>query len=232
MAAGGDDRQASHWRDDAFNKSENYIGIVDPTIPPGRNMSSLTLSGTYFTLADIRALDVMGYDIDGSDYAPFPTITEPVLVAPIADAVLASALDVVFSWDAGNEIEADLLVYDLGTTIGTMLGGPVLVYRQDGVVGGSVTVGAGEIGLQPGHRYQWSIGARYAMGFATSPPATFIAACQADRTGDGAVNFFDMSDFLADYDAMDPSADLAAPFGVWNFFDVNAYQALYIAGCP
>lgn len=56
--------------------------------------------------------------------------------------------------------------------------------------------------------------------------------CPADLTGDGSVDFFDISLFLNLYNAQDPLADLAPPSGVWNFFDVSAYITAYNAGCP
>tara|TARA_R110000782_G_scaffold29795_1_gene74023 strand:- start:6247 stop:6960 length:714 start_codon:yes stop_codon:yes gene_type:complete len=55
----------------------------------------------------------------------------------------------------------------------------------------------------------------------------------ADLAGPfGSLNFFDISAYLALYNASDPAADLAAPFGSLNFFDISAYLALYNAGCP
>jgi hypothetical protein len=56
--------------------------------------------------------------------------------------------------------------------------------------------------------------------------------CPADLDGNGELNFFDLSAFLALYNAQDPAADLVAPFGVFNFFDLSAYLDLYNAGCP
>jgi 6-phosphogluconolactonase (cycloisomerase 2 family) len=58
------------------------------------------------------------------------------------------------------------------------------------------------------------------------------AACAADLTGDGLLNFFDIADFIALYNAGDPAADLADPIGTLNFFDIAAYISLYNAGCP
>ncbi|MEM9373732.1 MAG: S8 family serine peptidase [Planctomycetota bacterium] len=48
----------------------------------------------------------------------------------------------------------------------------------------------------------------------------------------GALNFFDVAEFIGLFNAGDPGADLAAPFGSLNFFDVSAYISLYNAGCP
>tara|TARA_R110000782_G_scaffold19140_4_gene52224 strand:+ start:17024 stop:17755 length:732 start_codon:yes stop_codon:yes gene_type:complete len=55
--------------------------------------------------------------------------------------------------------------------------------------------------------------------------------CAADFDGNGLLNFFDVSAFIAAYNNADPAADLAAPFGTFNFFDISAYIAEYNAGC-
>jgi hypothetical protein len=58
------------------------------------------------------------------------------------------------------------------------------------------------------------------------------ASCGADVNGDGLVNFFDLAAFIDLYNAGDPAADIAPPFGVINFFDLAAFLDLYNAGCP
>lgn len=60
---------------------------------------------------------------------------------------------------------------------------------------------------------------------------TLAAPCAADLTGDGELNFFDISIFLAAFSAQDPSADINND-GVFNFFDVSGYITLFSAGCP
>ncbi|MBO6512561.1 MAG: VCBS repeat-containing protein [Phycisphaerales bacterium] len=54
------------------------------------------------------------------------------------------------------------------------------------------------------------------------------APCIADFTGDGVVNFFDISAFLQAYDQMDPSGDLNGD-GEWDFFDLNAYVTSFLS---
>jgi hypothetical protein len=57
--------------------------------------------------------------------------------------------------------------------------------------------------------------------------------CPADLAAPfGTLNFFDVSAFISLYNAQDPAADLAAPFGTLNFFDVSAYISAYNQGCP
>ncbi|MHA7814611.1 MAG: GC-type dockerin domain-anchored protein [Phycisphaerales bacterium] len=56
-------------------------------------------------------------------------------------------------------------------------------------------------------------------------------ACPADLTGDGILDFFDVSAFLGAYNAMDPAADFTGD-SVYDFFDVSAFLNAYNAGCP
>ncbi len=55
--------------------------------------------------------------------------------------------------------------------------------------------------------------------------------CPADLTGNGTLNFFDVSTFLSAFAAQDPIADFTND-GIFNFFDVSAFLAAFAAGCP
>ena len=55
--------------------------------------------------------------------------------------------------------------------------------------------------------------------------------CPADLTGDGQLNFFDVSAFLTAFNAQDPIADFNSD-GSFNFFDVSAFLTSFSAGCP
>jgi 6-phosphogluconolactonase (cycloisomerase 2 family) len=55
--------------------------------------------------------------------------------------------------------------------------------------------------------------------------------CVADFTGDGELNFFDVSAFINAYNASDPIADLNGD-GMWSFFDISAFINAYNMGCP
>jgi hypothetical protein len=57
------------------------------------------------------------------------------------------------------------------------------------------------------------------------------ASCSADLTGDGNLNFFDVSEFLTAYQAMDPVADFNDD-GEFSFFDVSTFLNAFNAGCP
>lgn len=57
--------------------------------------------------------------------------------------------------------------------------------------------------------------------------------CPADLAAPfGLLNVFDIQAYVGLYNTMDPTADLAAPFGSFNIFDLQAYINLYNAGCP
>lgn len=58
------------------------------------------------------------------------------------------------------------------------------------------------------------------------------AYCKADANSDGLLNFFDISQFITDYNAGSPAADIAAPLGILNFFDIAEFITRYNTGCP
>jgi hypothetical protein len=60
---------------------------------------------------------------------------------------------------------------------------------------------------------------------------TIVDTCAADITGDGSLNFFDISAFLSLFSAMDPQADFTGD-GSFNFFDISAFLSAFSAGCP
>jgi hypothetical protein len=68
-------------------------------------------------------------------------------------------------------------------------------------------------------------------GANTGSAYVFFTSCQADLTGDGMLNFFDISAFLAAFTAQDPIADFDGN-GLFNFFDVSAFLGAFAAGCP
>tara|TARA_R110000737_G_scaffold251825_3_gene261326 strand:+ start:20474 stop:21904 length:1431 start_codon:yes stop_codon:yes gene_type:complete len=58
-----------------------------------------------------------------------------------------------------------------------------------------------------------------------------LPACPADLTGEGDLNFLDVSAFLSAFGNQDPVADFEAD-GSFNFLDVSAFLAAFGAGCP
>lgn len=54
--------------------------------------------------------------------------------------------------------------------------------------------------------------------------------CEPDLSGDGVLNFFDVSAFLVAYSNEDPQADFSGD-GMFNFFDVSTFLVLFNQGC-
>lgn len=57
------------------------------------------------------------------------------------------------------------------------------------------------------------------------------STCAVDLTGDGVLDFFDISAFLNAFGSMDPVADLTGE-GDFDFFDISAFLSAFSAGCP
>jgi hypothetical protein len=57
------------------------------------------------------------------------------------------------------------------------------------------------------------------------------AQCVADFTGDGELDFFDVSVFLQLFGSQDPDADFTGD-GEWDFFDISVFLQAFGAGCP
>lgn len=110
---------------------------------------------------------------------------------------------------AGGWFEASFRVADFVTPTGTVL---VRFIAED----------AG-----PGSIIEAAVDAFRVSQFSCEDPDT----CLADLTGDGQLNFFDVSAFLSAYNAMDPVADFTGD-GAFNFFDVSAFLSAFNAGCP
>jgi len=68
-------------------------------------------------------------------------------------------------------------------------------------------------------------------GFSISTMVCNGGDCAADFTGDGALDFFDISAFLTAFGDLDPSADFTGD-GSFDFFDISAFLTAFDAGCP
>jgi len=92
--------------------------------------------------------------------------------------------------------------------------------RSVAISGNAIVVGAyfdDQGGLEAGSAYFFDAGC--------------VAPCPADLTGDGTIDFFDISAFLGAFSAQDPVADFTGD-GVFNFFDISAFLSAIGAGCP
>jgi len=58
-----------------------------------------------------------------------------------------------------------------------------------------------------------------------------VPPCPADFTGDGTLDFFDISGFLTAFTSGDPAADFTGD-GSFDFFDISAFLTALGEGCP
>jgi hypothetical protein len=72
-------------------------------------------------------------------------------------------------------------------------------------------------------------------GYITDTTITFTPQldlpCAGDITGDGMLNFFDISAFLIAFNTENPDADFTGD-GMFDFFDVSAFLIAFNSGCP
>lgn len=57
-----------------------------------------------------------------------------------------------------------------------------------------------------------------------------FVTCSADLNADGEANFFDVSEFLSQFNSLDPAADLNED-GQFNFFDISIFISGFNLGC-
>ncbi len=217
-----------------FDPGFLYLGGVPITIPLGEvgriSGATLTQSGEALIVlapADLpEAFEVTGvipatldmtvaFGLPGGEPTAFPIEDLPVLV-PItgqlevfgdgnASLMLSAAPDPIVNEIPIEGVELPEIPFEL-PTLGEETAGVLFTLSPQSIA------------------FEASIGLTInALG---APPA-----CPADLTGDGVLDFFDVSAFLGAYTAMDPAADFDGN-GVFDFFDVSAFLGAFSAGCP
>lgn len=133
---------------------------------------------------------------------------------PAASAAIALAATASLAGPSGGDFEITWYTMDAGGTTSTT-GGDFELAGTIGQPDASQEMSGGSFSLTGGF---WA-------GVQSGNP------CPADLTGDGSLNFFDVSAFLSAFSMNDPSADFTGD-GSFNFFDVSAFLAAFSAGCP
>ena len=165
-------------------------------------------------------------DIDNSSLVNFPPVVNSAGWVAFRATDTSNNSTALWVGDGDNLVK----LVEYGQTIDTDLGPLPLGFDFGGQTGRQVMNGvidindAGQVAfaafLQNG-----------TVGVWVATPVT-TPDCPADITGDGIVNFFDLTNFVDFLISNDPRADLAEPFGVINFFDMAAYLDLFNQGCP
>ena len=231
-----------HGGGDDIGYKPNYLSVMnysfqfESTLNPIYNAWSLDFSCDELPTINEGALDEMnGFDAS-SAYANRYTVFNTTTAGPIRveyDVLESGPVD--FNQDgvfSSGTVAADLnrvIIGQSASTNQTLRG----FNDWDSVnlrFAGSANYGAGVSGgMTTANSGPELTGDDYAQ-LASSFGGGSIP-CAADLTGDGNLNFFDVSAFLVGYGAMDPIADFTGD-GVFNFFDVSAFLTAYIDGCP
>lgn len=205
--ADGDDYQASHWAEYSTS-SPLYIGIMDPAFQEG---DTSVVNGKYFQDADIRAFDVMGYEINEDFLTPGPSPTS--LLSPSPAVTVAADEPLTLSWSAAaNATSYTVAVQDAGPRAD----GDIVFVEHD-IEETSVVVPADT--LESGRLYRWYVSAQNWRGFVrTDSTFSTEGGCLADYNGDTAADILDFLDFSDDFSTCE---DEPAPCGSYGEADLN-----------
>jgi hypothetical protein len=210
-AIGGDGYQAMHWKSDQVWGSR--IGIMDPLIRLGE------IYPTYLYASDIRAIDLIGWDIDESQVEQAPQPPEPIDPPNNEVEVL---LATTFTWTPTTS-NSSLFVFE-GTTPSV----DTLVFEARNLSGSSFTLPTGT--LQGGTTYSWYVVAVGNVERTFGPTRTFTTRCVADFDGSGFVDTEDIDAFVQAYELGDISADVDGT-GFVDTEDFDFFVRAYEGGC-
>jgi len=215
--------QASHWW--PHNRtSPNYIGLMMSVQATG----NAQVGGTYLQVPDIRAFDVLGYDID--DHGIDPPPQEGTNDDPPQDGTGDPAQPTGLIWTLGNNGTAQhVFVYNLEI-------GPerVEVFAARDLPASTTTVTIPADTLLPGNQHEWFVTTANWRGFAYSPTTQFATSggtCLADVNNDGVLNGADFTAWINAFNNNLPECDQNSD-GNCDPADFTAWVANFNAGCP
>jgi hypothetical protein len=211
-----------------------YLGGIPITLPLGEvgNISSATLTQTGDALILLSPADLPeAYEITGAIPASLNVVVSFALPGGVPTEFPIEDLPVLVP------ITGQLEVFGDGNAAFTLSATPVPIVSTIPIEGVDLpeipfelpTLGeetAGVLFTLSPQSIAFDASIALSISAMGSPPA-----CQADLTGDGVLNFFDISAFLNAYNTMDPIADFDGN-GIFNFFDVSAFLNAFNAGCP
>lgn len=228
-APGGGGRQAGHWKDVTLLRHEDPqatpIGIMDPLAGGPEGIPG------YLTLADRRAIDLIGWGINSSGGPQAPGGNVPQQPPDGQDRVPYSP---TLSWTpGGGSTRQNVIVYR-----GTSVVSANKVFDQRNVVGNSITIPAGILGA--GESYLWFTTSLNNFAYTYSAHRTFttLPACPGDADGDRDRDFADINSVLTNFGATyQPAPPGVFPGdangdGTVNFADATAVLEVFGISCP
>jgi Bacterial Ig domain len=225
------DNNPQSWGDDDFNVNHiedilsERVDIVAAEIERGLQSPAVTPGYVGWVLAELKHLEntVTDFAIDDTYIAQ----GAGVLSTTLEDGLLINDIDqpeILISLDLDFTSHPDYVAPSNGTVSVNADGS--FTYQADAGFVGTDTFSYRSTSMIPN-----TLNPVY-----SSPAMVVVTVLEsecgpADFTGDGVLNFFDVSGFLAAFSAQDPAADFTGD-SVYNFFDVSEFFAVFGAGCP
>lgn len=179
-----------------------------PNTPEGEFSAKLTGSAT---------LTSRTIDVSAADTTPYVRLRTLHSGVDAGDELLVEYRDVFGNWETLETIVSDGVDGNRFTLHQVLL--PLFGFGEDLQIR-MTTAGASSDEI-------WYVDdVAVTTDFIVDPPD-----CPQDLDGNGSLNFFDISTFIALYNDQDPSADWNGD-GLLNFFDISVYLTDYNAGCP
>ena len=217
------------WGNDGSNFNGQIATTTNAMVGPDIAIALRTLAGSGGHLpvfCDLRVPAVLSVEQATIDLGEIP-----FGAAPGATVTVSNAGDTVLWGPAG----IDELDFTLATTAGLVAPGGSLSDNAGGPgVDVSVTFidSARPMGGPVSETLTIDSDAADAPSAQVTFTGTIVGCSPADLvTPFGQVDFFDVLEYLARFDAEDPSADLVAPFGSLDFFDVLEFLG-QVGPCP
>lgn len=217
--------------DDILNGQRHY---GDP-LEPNNTVATASDLGTYATSGFANITNVSIDDNSDSDFYIVTLTSRAQItfgVAPNAGTYLqggqTQACNTGVSTNYNSIQNLQIALYDASNIVS-----PLATVNANGLGGDETLVYAAET---PGDYLLIVSGATSVNNIQRYIASMIISAlppieCPADLTGDGLVNFFDVSAFLTAFSSMNPDADFNND-GMFNFFDVSAFLTAFNMGCP
>lgn len=170
----------------------------------------------------------MGHDFDSdSDFGDVPgTASDTIGIGiGVPEGVAVENGDGTWTWqidefvaDAGTGEEDRFAIYNPPNSTGEITYNGGYWFGGFACTGGLISTGG--TGYTPAAMFQLLL---YSPGF--------VDCCPSDYNCDGSLDFFDVSAFIVDFNAMRPDADFNLD-GAWDFFDVSLFIQDFTVGCP
>lgn len=225
------DNNPQSWGDDDFNVNHiedilsERVDIVAAEIKRGLQSPAIMPGYVGWVLAELKHLQETATDFAIDD--TYLTQGSGLLTTTIEDGLLMNDIDqleILIGVDLDYTNHPDYIAPANGTVLVNADG--TFTYQAD----------AGFVGMDSFSYRSTAMIPNTLMPIFSEPASVVVivedAGCgPADLTGDGVLNFFDVSAFLSAFGAQDSAADLTGD-SVYNFFDVSVFLSTFSMGCP